>query len=586
MKIRSILILVSFSAYVSLLDAKSISEKMPYPAACIEAVNNEDAFSQFKRHPDYREVLEHVSYEQGLEYLKIIREKYPEVLYYCDQFRQNDLLGNPHTYDYEDIGHFSPTTLRYMKVAGELKQMLGDKLKQMHIVEIGGGYGGQCKILSDLCGFASYTIVDLEACVALSKKYLNRLGINNVSFIANTAFAQTGPYDLVISNYAFSELDGDEQAEYLDKIICNTPYGYMTMNFLEPSGNRFSIEDLISYFCQHDRKGIAQAETPLTYHSNLLLTWKPIAEPHPSALLNKVRLALGQALTNNKKAITYTFSGGRFGDNLIAYFHAKWAALEYGLPLLYKPFPLADFLQLSEMDPPVDVNLKFDHVIKIQTKSQIPISPPSSLLVIPFFPEGKLEFEQPQWGDNLHFPIDWEDPIFHEEMIQCLAPKEPVKTLELPEKCITVALHLRRGDANEDFEHHWRLFPLKFPPDSYYIEQIERISKIFMDQKIYIHIFSDSPAINLLAESYSKAIMDPRITFGWDSDQKFEHNTQKLFHDFYSIPKFDCIIGCESNFSFIPAMLGDYKVKIMPTHFILQGNQHFIDQVEIKFNMK
>ena len=38
------------------------------------------------------------------------------------------------------------------------------------------------------------------------------------------------PYDFFISNYAFTELSRELQDIYLDKIILNTPRGYLTYN--------------------------------------------------------------------------------------------------------------------------------------------------------------------------------------------------------------------------------------------------------------------------------------------------------------------------------------------------------------------
>ena len=46
--------------------------------------------------------------------------------------------------------------------------------------------------------------------------------------------------------------------------------------------------------------------------------------------------------------VTYTFSGGRFGDNLISYLHAKWVAYRAGVPLLYKPFGYSGMLVMDE----------------------------------------------------------------------------------------------------------------------------------------------------------------------------------------------------------------------------------------------
>src|SRR5439155_585481 len=108
--------------------------------------------------PAYTDMLEHVSYSQGNDYLNIILNEYPDLVKKFSAFRENDAIGDPRTYLYEKHGLFSPTTLRYIKIAGDIRARFGD-LSRMHIVEIGGGYGGQCKIIHDLCGFARYTII-------------------------------------------------------------------------------------------------------------------------------------------------------------------------------------------------------------------------------------------------------------------------------------------------------------------------------------------------------------------------------------------------------------------------------------------
>lgn len=160
--------------YLFQIAAVSISETSSYPQLCQLAVENEEVFANFKRYPAYQAILEHVSYEHGKEYLDIILKEDPELVSLFNKFRENDLLGNPIVYDYGQYGIFSPTTLRYIKVARDLRKKFGD-MSHMRVVEIGGGYGGQCKILSDLCGFASYTIIDLPEAVKLANKYLSAL---------------------------------------------------------------------------------------------------------------------------------------------------------------------------------------------------------------------------------------------------------------------------------------------------------------------------------------------------------------------------------------------------------------------------
>ena len=183
--------------FCSSLEGGSISESTSYPSFCLQAATKDTIFLNFKRHPIYTQILEHVTYDLGLQYLSIIIEKYPHLLPYFDVFRDNDAIGNPIVYDYGVYGTFSPTTLRYIKIAGDLIEKFGD-LSNMHIVEIGGGYGGQCKTLASLGMFKKYTIIDLPPCNHLSKRYLNELAVQNVTFMDSTQLSEIKDYDLLI----------------------------------------------------------------------------------------------------------------------------------------------------------------------------------------------------------------------------------------------------------------------------------------------------------------------------------------------------------------------------------------------------
>lgn len=211
-----------------------------------------------------------------MEFLNYILTNYEDLVDLFFKFRENDILGNPVVYDYGKYGIFSPTTLRYIKVAGDLRERFGD-LSQMHIVEIGGGYGGQCKIISDMCGFASYTIIDLEGCIALAKKYLELLNVENVYFIKNTDIKNRQKYDLIISNYAFSEIHKREQEEYIKCIIKNSKNGYMIMNFIA-SFPTISMNELTTILQKNKMECQVDEEFPNTSPNNLLITWKTISE--------------------------------------------------------------------------------------------------------------------------------------------------------------------------------------------------------------------------------------------------------------------------------------------------------------------
>ena len=268
---------------VQSISAKSISELSEYPKFCEIAAKEDVIFQDFKRNPKYQYVLEHLDLNQGLDYLAVITRSYPFILNKIEKFRENDRLGNPLTYYYGSLyGNLSPSTLRYMKVAGELVDLFGD-LSNKKIIEIGGGYGGQCKIISDLTGFNSYTLIDLPECCLLAEKYLKTLNVNNTYFISSRNLP-TSPdrcrpkeklYDLVISNYAFSEITSDEQIEYIDKIINKSKSGYITCNFTSDFFylTSLSLEEILSLITIPGRKIQVLPEEPNSFPGNTLIIW-------------------------------------------------------------------------------------------------------------------------------------------------------------------------------------------------------------------------------------------------------------------------------------------------------------------------
>jgi hypothetical protein len=274
------LILIVICSILSLesLSAKSMSSIMEnYQNFCEQAASDDKVFSNFKRSPIYQDVLEHVTCQQGLNYLAIVQKNDPDFLSHCDQIMANDRIGNPVLFNYSPFGSFSPTTLRYLKVAADLRREFGD-LSQFDIVEIGGGYGGQCKLLFELTGFASYTLIDLPECNHLSRKYLNQMNVENVNYIDCDQLELSGHYDLVISNFAFSEVEREEQLPYMHRILNPTPRGYMTGNFrLKNYIFPFlDIEDVVQLLTINNRRILLNNENPITGEMNQTLIWKPI----------------------------------------------------------------------------------------------------------------------------------------------------------------------------------------------------------------------------------------------------------------------------------------------------------------------
>lgn len=251
--------------------ATSISDNPSYNEICGLAASQDCYFEYFKSMAQYAEILEHVSEKQGQEYLELIDR---QLLQHLDVFATNDSVGNPIRYEYENWGLFSPTTLRYVKVLSDL-QKLFITLTGMDIVEIGAGYGGQCKIIHDSESPGSYNIVDLPNALALQRKYLNKFDIKNGrinSFTADNLYALPNQIDLVISNYAFSECNVDVQHLYMEKIIKHSKCGYMTMNYIDSFASELGFMTQKELLAEIPNSRII-VEQPLTAEGNYIIVW-------------------------------------------------------------------------------------------------------------------------------------------------------------------------------------------------------------------------------------------------------------------------------------------------------------------------
>lgn len=221
-------------------------------SVALNAVTDDNAFYQFKRNPMFTTILEHVNYNQGIQYINYIKtvcKSYNidfENLWW-NKYIENDILGNPITHNYkEQLGNIrdlntydiSPTTLRYICFGLQLFNVINSTgKKQISVIEIGGGYGGQCKILSDIClqfniNIRKYTIIDLEHVSKLQNKYLQMLNVDNFVTISNTNCIGLldNEYDLFISNYALGEFDTEVQNFYIDNVLSKCSKSFITWN--------------------------------------------------------------------------------------------------------------------------------------------------------------------------------------------------------------------------------------------------------------------------------------------------------------------------------------------------------------------
>lgn len=193
-----------------------------YTSLCREAATNESVFRSFKTDRRYKQVLEHCSRYIAKQYYNQIKRD-NHFLLENNNLYENDRYGSPDITNIYGI-HCSTSTMQYIGVLSNLIKMFGD-LTGKRIVEIGGGYGGQAMVI--LSQFkADYTIIDLEDVNLLQERYLRGKGVE----IYNTNYP-VRDYDLVISNYALTEVMEPLQSKYVKEVCCRSKNGYITCNW-------------------------------------------------------------------------------------------------------------------------------------------------------------------------------------------------------------------------------------------------------------------------------------------------------------------------------------------------------------------
>lgn len=266
-------------------------------------------------------------------------------------------------------------------------------------------------------------------------------------------------------------------------------------------------------------------------------------------------------------AITYGL-GDRTGDNLASYCHARWIAYKLDIPFHYTPFKFSELLAFSKIHPQRE-DKKFKNIVRFQQMGggrvsiqSLPINKESdTLYVVPFFPELRVDAIRMKFT---YFDIDWNDQKFLSLLREEIKPLTSFPTLELPSDKIMVAVHLRKGSGPDGIVNKLASYPLRFLPDSFFIEQIKKLSEIFNNQPMHVYLFTDSKNTQALIERYKAQVNKATITF---SCCQATHTNPDLnvLEDFFNLMKFDCIIRPDSHFSQIAAKLSHAKIIIYPT---------------------
>ena len=200
--------------------------------------------NNFKHNDNFNYMTEHLGenqVEHAREYLLEIRNlNLIDNTTINNLINVNDEIGNPVKYKIEDeIIECSPNTIKYIYFGLlNIKYILDDNKNITDVIEIGGGYGGQCVILLKLfelfnININSYTLIDLNNVISFQNKYINLISPQNKCCFVKFEDVHLYKFNInsyLFSSYSLSELNDQVRQFYYDSLFKYISYGLLVWN--------------------------------------------------------------------------------------------------------------------------------------------------------------------------------------------------------------------------------------------------------------------------------------------------------------------------------------------------------------------
>ena len=253
--------------------SKSDSELTDYDDEINRIINNSRVLVKFRRSRNYRMILEHLDFRDGLKYLQHMQSQGYGFVEHAHVLKKIDSFGKPRKFKYKGVGWVSPTSLRYLSIALDIREKFGRNIGS--VVELGVGYGGLVVALSEVCTIHRYSIFDLEEVLTLTEKYLAEVRVKTNVEWESLDYPDKEGWDLFVSNYAFSELPFELQGTYCTHVMSKAKNGFMIMNsgFTNFTGRSLGKMEL-SELKKRLPNSQAEEENPKTGKDNYLFTWR------------------------------------------------------------------------------------------------------------------------------------------------------------------------------------------------------------------------------------------------------------------------------------------------------------------------
>ncbi len=222
--------------------------------------------------------------------------------------------------------------------------------------------------------------------------------------------------------------------------------------------------------------------------------------------------------------------------------------------------------------------------------------------------------------ENLCFAIIHNDP-FRKELVQKITPVIKTIPVDLPphDHAITVAVHINKGKEELFASHSFyqtfpytmhkqpgpimpyydedaktlslldqqqrkvlaqeldKKYPLEFPPEQYYVDQILLLSALLHDKPLIVYLFTDYPRPQELLARFRMHVKKSNISLISHADD--DHSP---VDDLCAMAHFDCLIRGTSNFARTAQLIGNHSMVMYPQHCLWNTNNCLIiDEVVV-----
>lgn len=195
----------------------------------------------FRNSQEYSNVVEGDDEEMGLRNFNNLKNDYPDYFNKLDpQIFIDDKIGSPHRIiNYKNYMVSTGLPRNIYNSFAILNYIKENEIKNLDILEIGGGHGSLAKILINNSknfnySINSYTIIDLDEVSEIQAKFSDYFDLNIKTLKYSEIVKDVGlvgNYNLVLSLGCVAELKNKNiQNFYLDNFIKDTEYVYLVWN--------------------------------------------------------------------------------------------------------------------------------------------------------------------------------------------------------------------------------------------------------------------------------------------------------------------------------------------------------------------